>query len=264
MRHTLLFVPVILVLSSACSVVAPPPLMMHQTESTFRNDPGGITAGAFGGAGGGVFLNGAGGGVGVVDVQATDTLKVGLSGGGGATIAPQTASAANLLGSGRVYGQYRPADLQWLAVSAGLGFGGMDSGMRYGTADIGISVGGMVAKTVRPYATLAGAVSVPFIAGRALDTAPWTYTDSSGQHSVYDSGRFAETTLYGDLGVGLAIAASDNLELAAEVHSMFGQTLQHDGTFAVAATAGLRYRFGKPAAEKSLFASPPSRMDFTP
>ncbi len=247
MRH-LLFA-LMFSLCAACSVVTPPPLMMHQTDSTFRSQPGTVTAGAFAGVGGGVFLNGAVGGIGALDYQAADGVKLGVSGAVGGTPGGQTISAATTLGAGRVYAQVRPAGVDWLALNAGVGGGGLDSGMRYGTADVGVSGGWTFARHVRPYGAWAIAVAVPFVAGQPLDSQGVKTGADAASAPAVPSGRYARTTFYADATAGLAVAASANLEFALELHALFGQSLQSDGVGALSATTGLRYRFGKPAAD---------------
>ncbi len=98
---------------SACTTFAPPPMMMHQTETTFRSEPGAVNLGGFvgGGAAGLPFGDGFLGALGVADVLAPAGWKFGASGAIGLNTSTSSSSSSSpavngSLKSGRLFAQY--------------------------------------------------------------------------------------------------------------------------------------------------------------
>lgn len=220
--------------SAGCAVVAPPPLLMHQSQSVLRGEPGAVGVGIAAGGGLGGGLDPFAGGLGLVDWQAGGQWKLGVSAGGGARIPSDFEQGENIpagLFAGRVFGQFRPRSIDWFSADFGLGGGAFVTGAGWGTVDAGVGFGGTYARRVRPYATIACAVAFPIADGPAIRGDP----DSIG--------RTAPTTVYADAGLGLAVLLAKRLEASVEAHGSGGWA-RSEAILAASFTAGLRYTFG--------------------
>lgn len=222
-------------LTAGCAVTTPAPMLMHQ-ERVVRSAPGAVSLSAYGGGGGGVFLDEfAGGGVNL-DVQATDEIGLGIGGGGGREIGNgETEGSPDYILFGRVFGHYRPAHIDWVSLNFGLSGGGADTGLAWLTPDLGVTFGYTLDERFRPYAGVSFAVGVPIRKGPAIGN------DENLSDRVYP-----QTTLHGIVGVGMAIRLVDSFEFSVQGSLDLGWAANDERTVAAALTWGLRYTFGEP------------------
>ncbi|UQA56389.1 hypothetical protein [Polyangium aurulentum] len=119
-----------------CNVVSPPPLV-PQLAGTAPNTPGDVRLMLVVGVSGGIWVDGGFGGELRVESQVTEwaTVGGGLAGGinlehGGdeAAKGPGRHQHPRWLYAARTWGRFNPGALDWLALTAGAGFSGTDTG----------------------------------------------------------------------------------------------------------------------------------------
>ncbi len=214
----------LLVLCS-CSVISPPP-MVARHGGTMPSAAGMVELAAVGIAGGGVFLDDYAGGEGRVKLQLDPQWKVGASFGGLATTKRDRDEQfpPDFGYAGRLVGQKNWSDVPWLALDFGLGGGWANSGLRYGTADVGVNFSYTFWEFLTPYGGPIFALSVPFQKGRRID-----------------GDQRPELTTYVGYTAGLALGGKDTFRLSAELLMLHGTTFQgQDGT-AIAGSLGFSF-----------------------
>lgn len=220
-----------------CAVVNPPPMLMLH-EPVVNSARGGVSVGGVGGVAGGVFLDSAAGGQGVAAVQVTDDLGVEASGGAGTRLYAGGEGAQNVpstVGFGRVGVRYHAPRRDWLSVRAGLGGGGAAStGLVYGTADVGASVGRTFGGWFRPYGGLGLALSVPVRPG------PDVQPDRNDPSKT----RAIGTTFWANVNLGASMRVVDRLELGVEGTLFGGMSVVGENALAASVTGSLRWTFG--------------------
>ena len=229
--------------TSACTAFAPPPLLMHQSETIFRSEPGTVDVGGYvgGGVAGVPFGDGYLGALGVADIVAPVGWKFGISGAAGASNG--TARA------GRVFAEFRPPHQDWVGIHVGGSGGAFSRGERamdFAGADVGVSAGHTFG-TVRPYVTAGGAFTQPFHAGAPSGPVP--------DPTVVDA--WTARVFYALTAFGVCAATPSGFELAAELNVGYGWQPGGTGNTMFSLSGGLRYRFGTPAKESPLPAPAP-------
>lgn len=221
---------------AGCSVLSPPPMRMLN-EPVLRAEAGEVSLAASGGGGGGLFLKSAAGGEARVSVQATREMGLEASGGAGHVVETQDVEGSpSLLAFGRLGGVYRPTRLDWVTLRFGAGGGGADTGLTYGTTDVGVSFGYTFLRRVRPYGGVSLALSVPIQPGPEIGPAD-------------DTPRRPSATLWVGGSLGLAVRVVGRLELGVEGFCDIGWSRSgHDLESApiLGATGVIRYTFGPP------------------
>lgn len=217
---------------AGCATVTPPPSMMALGGAS--HGPVGATAvTAFGGVMGGVFIQPSLGGGARVAHRLSDTVAIGVDGVAGAVTDPSTVQAApRTLYAGRLHAQVNPGGTERTALTFGLGGGGSNNALSYGTIDVGFRSSWRPGSGVfEPYVGAAVALSVPF----AVPAGAEVTADG-------DDRRFL-TTAYVVANGGLAVHATERFDVLFDVPIFLGYSASNNA-FIVAPTVGLRYAFG--------------------
>lgn len=227
---------IVLLSSAACSVIAPPPMIArHVTQET--GNVGDLDLTVVGGASAPLFGDlGVGGGVQVVH-QSTTEIAWGAQAGGGVNVEPGDQTGGDELElepervpdfyySARVFGAYNPGGQDYLRLTAGAGFAGLDTGNFSATGDLGVILGYKFLDMINPYVALNLALSLPLVPGEPLD-----------------EDRTPRTTFFYGPTLGLAVDVSDRVQLSGEYNVLFSENEYADDDAVMALSAGLRYRF---------------------
>jgi hypothetical protein len=216
---------------AGCATVSPPPSVMA-LEGASQGPVGATSVTAFGGAAGGVFINGALGGGARLAHRVSDTVALGVDGIAGAAVAPSDVSAApRSLFAGRLHAQVNPGASRNFALTFGAGGGGSNNGLSYATVDAGARISRRWSDGFfEPYVGAVVALSVP------------TATpDGATREPEYDR-RFL-TTVYLGLDGGIVLHPTERLDVALDVLIIGGYSASNN-PFLISPTVGLRYAFG--------------------
>lgn len=165
--------------SLGCNVIAPPPLM-PQLGGTAPNAPGDVRILLAVGLGGGIWVDGGAFGELRVESQITEwaTVGGGLAGGmnlehRGETPARQSLNHPRFLYAARTWGRFNPGTLDWLALTAGAGIAGTDTGTVALTLDESTIFGYPIEVSrdgfrLTPYGGPALALSIPVRQGESI------------------------------------------------------------------------------------------------
>lgn len=216
---------------AGCATVTPPPSMMAMGGAS-QGPIGATSVTAFGGLAGGVFVEPALGGGARISHRLNDRVALGVDGVAGGVVDPSSVQASpRTLYAGRLHAQVNPGGSEHLALAFGVGGGGSNNGLSYGTVDA--SVRG----SWRP----GSGVVEPYVGGGVALSVPMQTPDGATREVEYDR-RFL-TTAYLAASAGLVVHATERFDLIVDAPVFLGYSASSNG-FLVAPTVGLRYAFG--------------------
>ncbi len=216
---------------AGCATVSPPPSLMGLGGAS-QGPIGGTAVTAFGGVMGGPFIEPSLGGGARIAHRLSDSVAMGVDGIAGATPNPSSVQASpRTLYAGRLHAQINPGGTESTALTFGLGGGGSNNALSYGTIDVGLRTSWRPGSGVfEPYAGAAVALSVPFAV-------------PAGAELTGDGDRRFLTTAYLAVNGGFAVHASERFDVLLDVPVFLGYSASNNA-FIVAPTVGLRYAFG--------------------
>jgi hypothetical protein len=228
-----LALPLVLALAplSGCATVSPPPAVMALGGAS-QGPAHATSVTAFGGAAGGVFINGSlGGGVRVAH-RISDTVEVGVDGMAGAVVDPSEERVApRVLAAGRAHLQVNPGASEHVALTFGLGAGASDNRLAYGTVDAGARVSRRWANGVfEPYVGGVLALSVPAATPAAAVRDP-------------ENDRRMLATMYFGVDAGVALHPTERLDVALDLLFLGGYSAANTAVI-MTPSLGVRYAFG--------------------
>ncbi len=217
---------------AGCATVTPPPSLMGLGGAS-QGPVGGTAVTAFGGVMGGVFIEPSLGGGARIAHRLSDSVALGVDGIAGATTNPSSVQAApRALYAGRLHAQINPGGTDRTALTFGLGGGGSNNALSFGTIDVGVRTSWRPGSGVfEPYVGAAVALSVPF----AVPAGSEITTEGNDR-------RFL-TTAYLAANGGFAVHASERFDVLFDVPVFLGYSASNNA-FIIAPTVGLRYAFG--------------------
>jgi len=220
---------------AGCATVTPPPSMMA-LEGASQGPVGATSVTAFGGLAGGVYVQPGLGGGARIGHRLSDSVALGVDGVAGGVLYPADfAGPPRTIYSGRLHAQINPNGSEHLAMSFGLGGGGSNNGLAYGTIDAGIRTSGRWANGFfEPFIGGALALSVPA-------ATPEGATREARPGANYDR-RFL-TTFYFGLDGGFVLHPSDRFDVVLDVPILIGYSASAS-TLLLVPTVGIRYAFG--------------------
>lgn len=216
---------------AGCVTVTPPPSLMGLGGAS-QGPVGGTAVTAFGGVMGGVFIQPSLGGGARIAHRLSDSVAIGVDGIAGAVTDPSSVQAApRTLYAGRLHAQVNPGGTERTALTFGVGGGGSNNALSYGTVDVGFRSSWRPGSGVfEPYVGAAVALSVPFAV-------------PAGAEVTGDGDRRFLTTAYLVANGGFAVHASERFDVLLDVPVFLGYSASNNA-FIVAPTVGLRYAFG--------------------
>lgn len=236
----------LLALSSvACITVTPSPLSGFHAQVT-PQPKGTVAVSGYGRYESGTLMPDSLGGEGRVEWQVSDRIAIGAGFGGmttpwGRFRFVKSESDPTQIGviepiwwmSGRLFGRWNPSAYDWMALTWGVGAGGLSLGPAYVTADLGLLFGSDARKAVDVYGG-------PVIGGAAplIKADPWQYTSWT---TVVE--QWLPATAYGAGVLGMGVRIIGGLRMTLEVAAGGLVTAWGTSTFTWAGSAGLRYAF---------------------
>lgn len=216
---------------AGCATVTPPPSLVAMGGAS-QGPVGATSVTAFGGLAGGVFVEPSLGGGARLSHRLSDTIALGAEGvAGGVAAASSVEAAPRVLYAGRLHVQVNPEASERTAFTFGLGGGGSNNGLAYGTADAGFRTSWRPGSGFfEPYVGAAVALSVP------------AATPDGATREGGNDRRFL-TTVYLALDAGLSMHATERLDVLVDVPLFLGYSASSNGVLFVP-TLGVRYAFG--------------------
>lgn len=216
---------------AGCATATPPPSLLAMGGAS-QGPVGATSVTAFGGLAGGVFVEPSLGGGARLSHRVSDTIAFGAEGVAGGVASASTVQAApRALYAGRLHVQVNPEASERTAFTFGLGGGGSDNGLAYGTVDAGFRTSWRPGSGFfEPYVGAAVALSVP------------AATPDGATRDAENDRRFL-TTAYLALDAGLSMHATERLDVLVDVPLFLGYSASNNA-FLLVPTLGVRYAFG--------------------